>query len=791
MAVWGCIALVFGAQVAARTPRRGLASYVDPFVGTANDGNTYPGATLPFGMVAFSPEELSEVHPGAVPAPGGYQWQATRIRGFSLTHLSGPGCSAGGDVPLIPVTDDIDTSPSISGSYSASFSHDDERASPGFYAVKLDSGVRVELSATTRTGIARFSFPTGHPRQLLFRVSDSENGSSQARIKIDPGNRRVSGSVTSGAFCGSRAGYYTLHFVAVIDQPFHAGGTWTDRDVHRGAAQAEGGAVVPGNPAAFGNDASRQESGSGGWLSFDPRASRNVTVRIGISYVSEMAARANLEAEQPHTPGFDKIRMAARGAWNRSLRHIEIQGGTPLERTIFYTALYHTLLAPNITNDADGHYRGFDGNIHGLSPGQHAQYANFSLWDVYRSQLQLLTWLHPRIGSDIAQSMLNQAAQNDGVWDRWTHLTGATGVMNGDPSAPAVADIVAFGGVRFDVAGAYASLLKAATLPTTEDGRRSPLGQRPNLAEELTLHYVSAGASDGSAADTLEMATADFSLSELARHSGDAVNALAFRERSGWWRNLFNAQATREEGYIQPRNADGGWSVFDPSAWAGFVEGSGAQYVWMVPFDAQGLFDAMGGRAEAQARLDRFFHYTDGSWAWTNRPPRDETLSSAGFHADLRNEPTIQTPWLYDFAGQPWKTQQTVRAAMSQLWSAIPSGIAGNDDLGEMSSWYVWATMGLYPMYPGRAELVVGSPAFSGIVVHRPGGPVTIRAPHAAADAPYVTRLRIDGKETTHPWLPASFTAAGGTLDFGLAKTPDPGWGSAPEDAPPSFGPLP
>ena len=691
----------------------------------------------------------------------------------------------------MPVTEDIASSPSAApSSYSTAFAHDNERSSPGFYAVKLDNGVEVKLSTTLRTGIAQFSFPAARPGHILFRVSDSENGSSNAQLKIDPISRVISGSVTSGGFCGSRSAYYTLYFVALIDQPFQVGGTWTDNDVHPGATEAKGGTISADVDAAPAAGAPRQAKGSGGWLNVDPRKWHVVTVRIGISYVSESAARANLDAEQPHKASFETIRMKARRAWDSSLGRIEIRGGTREERTVFYTALYHALIAPNLTSDVDGRYRGFDGKIHALSAGQRAQYANFSLWDVYRSQLQLLTWLYPQIGGDIAQSMLNQANQNLGVWDRWTHLTGATGVMNGDPSAPAIADIAAFGGARFDLASAYASLLKAATIPTADDDHVSSKGQRPGLAEELKLHYIPAGASNGSAADTLEMSTADFALSELAHRAGDEANAHAFRERSGWWRNLFNANAVKGEGYIQPRDADGSWPAFDPSVWAGFVEGSGAQYLWMVPFDPKGLFDDIGGNAAAQERLDRFFRYADGSWAWSTAT-NNRTPTNAGLHVDLSNEPTLETPWLYDFAGQPWKTQETVRAAMAQLWSATPAGIPGNDDLGEMSSWYVWAAMGLYPIYPGRAELVLASPLFSQIVVHRPGGAVTIRAPNTAADVLYVIGLTVDGQRTSHPWLPASFVKNGGTLDFDLSTTPDRSWGSALEDAPPSFGRSP
>ena len=252
------------------------------------------------------------------------------------------------------------------------------------------------------------------------------------------------------------------------------------------------------------------------------------------------------------------------------------------QRTVFYTALYHVLVEPNLFSDVDGRYLGMDGAVHTVVAPQRAQYANFSGWDVYRSQLQLLTWLDPQLGSDIAQSLLNQANQNGGTWDRWTHLTGGTSVMNGDPSAPAIADIYAFGGRDFDVKGAYASLLTAATVPTEKDLSHHGcevqcIGQRPGLDQWLKLHYMPVGAPGwGAAADTLEMTTADFALSELASDLGDTANARMLRARSGWWRNLYNPNATAGEGYIQPRNADGTWPKFDPAVEEeGFVEGSG------------------------------------------------------------------------------------------------------------------------------------------------------------------------------------------------------------------------
>ena len=608
-------------------------------------------------------------------------------------------------------------------------------------------------------------------------------GSTDSSIRIDAATRTVSGSVTSGNFCGylaedRRESYYTLYFVARFDQPFEVGGTWQDEHLEAGATQGGGGTTygTRGHPPIG--------KGAGGWISFDPKQAPVVNVRIGISYVDEAGARANLDRESPAGTTLEATQAATRASWNRTLGQIDITGGARDDRTVFYTALYHALLEPNLYSDADGRYRGFDGAVHRLSRKQHAQYANYSGWDVYRSQLQLVTLLDPQRGSDIAQSLLNQAEQNGGVWDRWTHQTGATGVMNGDPSPPSLAAIHAFGGRSFDLERAYASLKQAATVPTQQDLGRTGcpilcVGQRPGLDAWLKLHYMPVGAPGwGTASDTLELVAADFGLSELALAAGDKTGAKTFRARSGWWRNLFNPQATPDGGYIQPRNADGSWPVFDPASDEEFVEGSGAQYLWMVPFDPAGLIEKLGGREAAAKRLDAFFRKPDGGWAVTKSGP---------LHAELDNEPSIAAPWLYNFVGQPWKTQDTVRAAMRQIWTNTPDGISGNDDLGQMSSWYVWSALGLYPVYPGRAELVIGSPLFPRAVIERPGGRIEIHARNAAPDAPYVQSLEVDGKDSERAWLPAGFIETGGTLDFILGNAPNPQWGT--HTLPPSFGP--
>lgn len=772
------------------------SSWVNPLIGTANGGNVFPGATMPFGMVQFSPEATPVNKRRPIAAPGGYAYSATKIRGFSLTNVEGWGCAGGsGDVPVMPITEPIGVSPSsdFRQAYAVAFSHADEHAEPGSYRVTLGNGVQVDLAAALRMGVATFRFPDGAPARLLIRTSDSEAGSTAAETRVDASTGTVTGSVTSGNFCGyigteDRRPYYTLHFVMRFDRPVTETGAWQDSTVRPGAATASGGTGF--GPKGF-PDAGH---GSGVWLGFG--SGSVVHLRVGISYVSEANARANLDAESRAGATYEQVAARARAAWNQRLNLIETEGGTGEQRTVFTTALYHASMTPTVYSDINGEYMGMDGQVHRVAPGQRVQYANFSGWDVYRSQFQLLTWLDPQQGSDIARSLYNQAMQNAGQWDRWTHLAGATHVMNGDPAAPAIADIWAFGGHGFDAHAALASLVHAADVPTPADLSQAgcPVecaGQRPGLDRWLTLHYIPVGAPAwGPAADTLEDVTAEFAISALARQLGDTAVEKRFLERAQYWKNIWNPKAAPDGGYFENRNADGSWALvqddgdaspkpFTPATGDGFVEGTAAQYVWMVPFNEAGLFAAMGGRPKAAERLDRFF-YENGKPAVTNAGP---------LHAELNNEPSIETPWLYDFVGQPWKTQQLVRQVLDTIWKNAPDGIPGNDDLGEMSSWAVFASMGMYPEIPGVADLVLGSPLFSRIALHRAGGDLVVTRSGAALDSPYVRGVKVNGKATSKTWLPESFVLHGGRVDFEMSRTPDTAWGTAAEDAPPSFAP--
>lgn len=752
------------------------AALVNPMIGTANSGFTFPGAVVPFGMVAFSPSELASSAQKRN-TPGGYLYAGTTVRGFSLTHLSGAGCAGGGDFLFMPLTHGVAVSPALdvrSSDYTSGLSHTSEHAEAGFYRVTLENGVSVELTATTRTGAARFTYPTEGDAVLLIRSADNDLGSTDSQVKIDPSRRRVSGWLASGDFCWTGGPpeskpYYRIYFVAYFDHALRDYGTWQDASVRPHDISASGGTSMVAKHTSSYSEPGR---GSGAYVSF-ANDDGPIGMRVGVSFVSEANAEANLKAEDPNDGSFDHVKADAHRAWRQKLSSISIEGGTRADQTTFYTALYHSLLFMNVASDVNGQYRGMDQAVHTIQSPQRAQYANFSGWDQYRSQLQLVTMLFPQVGSDMAQSLLNQADQL-GCWSRWTHNSGATGVMNGDPSAAAIADIYAFGGREFDVRGAYESLLKAATVPMEERGC-----SRQGLAQWMSLHYLTGSTSghDNSVANTLEYATADFALSQLAGSLNDPANAHELLNRAQYWKNLFNPQATPDEGYLQSRRSDGSWRSFDPASGEGFVEGSGAQYVWMVPFNEQALFELMGGDKTACRRLDGFFHNADGSWAFQER----------GLHPGMDNEPSIEVPWLYDYCGEPFKTQQVISAIRSTLWNDTPGGIPGNDDLGEMSSWYVWAALGMYPEIPGRAELLLASPLFPRAVIHRKGVDIVITTRRSSPSAQYIQGVRLNGHAWHDSWLPQGFLSKAEHLSFDLGDQPDRDWGVVDATPPPSF----
>ncbi|KZN60155.1 alpha-1,2-mannosidase [Pseudoalteromonas luteoviolacea CPMOR-1] len=784
-----------------------VVSYVNPLIGTKGPfnhrqaGNVTPGAVVPFGMFNFGPEhaytedllaesegiskKIREEKKRIPVSPGGYNYQASRVKGFSFTRLSGTGClGASGDIPVMPFTKNITFSPAtdpINGYYSAAFSHDDETAIPGYYQVGLDNDVNVQLAATARSGIANFTFKKAENAKLLFRTAYSQLGSGDAYAKVDAERGEITGYVTSGNFCGylgeyNQRDYYTLHFVAKLDKPITGSGAWKDDLIEQGAKSSKGG-------MGYGDNGWPDiGKGSGVWVDLGLDNGDTVQMRVGISYVSLDNARENLAKEQAEQ-SFDQIRKQSENAWESELSKVKVASEDQSKLRVFYTALYHSLFHPNVFSDVNGEYMGFDQKVHSIEASQTAQYANFSGWDVYRSQLQLVTLLDKKRGSDIAQSLFNQANQFNGVWDRWTHNAGPTGVMSGDPSTIAIANFVAFGADDFDVNGAYHSLRQAAVNPTEFDlsDVGCPVfcrGQKPSLDQWQSLGYIADESNSWEgASETLEQASSYFSLGQLANRLGKAEDATRFINEAGYWRNIYNASATESLGYIQGRNKDGSWKKdFDAFSGHLFVEGSPAQYLWMIPHDGAGLAEILGGDEAMSKRLDEHFKKPDGTWV---------LYRDSAEYADVSNQPSILSPWMYLHTGDAYKTQQTVRETMKQLWLDAPDGIPGQDDLGQMSSWYVFSSLGIYPKYPGRADLALSSPQFTFAQI----GNLTINAPDASDDKVYIDTLRINGKPSLNSWIDETYINEPVTLEFSLSEEPNKAFGQAKENRPPSYSP--
>lgn len=717
----------------------GPSQFVNLFIGTAANpqietgfkaaaGNTFPGAVCPRGMLAWSPDTTQ-----AWRLPGGYWYADPTIGGFSLTHFSGRGMIYLLDVSFMPVIQPVDSSPGTNwDQFAAAFSHKNESAEPGYYRVRFDDGIQTELSATPRSGMARFTFSKQSPAALLIRAGSS----------VSVSNQQVSGSCTDRISGGKRS--FTVYFAAEFDRPFQSVKTWR-------------GAEMRTEPEAKGKNC-------GAILTFDTARDPVVQARVGISYVSIENARANLARENPGW-NFGAVRQSAAALWNSVLDRIEVAGGTVEQKQVFYTALYHCFMHPNLLEDVNGQYPGMDDKIHSVAPGHH-QYQNIPAWDEYRSLAPLNAILAPAEAADIAQSLVNYAQQdasvraNGGGLPRWEQVNHNSAGMVGDGDDVIIASAYAYGAKEFDAKGALTAMEKGASQPgTTSDG----FEVRRGLKDYLTLGYV-----PGSVSVTLEYCTADFALAQFAKALGDREKFVTDEKRAQNWKNLFDDST----GLLRPKNAEGSWAPdFSASTKKGFTEGTAAQYVWMVNFNLPGLIEKMGGGEKAASRLDHFF----------------EKLNS-GFGAEtayMGNEPCEGVPWIYAFAGDPAGVQKTVRRIQDELFTTLPSGLPGNDDAGALSSWYVFSALGLYPEIPGVAGFVAGSPMFSKAVVHLgDGATIQIIGDGASPENCYVQALQLDDRKYGSVWIPWRDLSSGAKLRFALGGEPS-AWGK--DSPPPSF----
>ena len=748
------LALGFAALTTAALAQRPAnnASYVNPMIGTGtgpgSSENLFPGPSMPFGMVQLSPDTEGHGY--------GYHYYDNLIQGFSMTHMSGVGCPNEGEVFFHPTTGPVE--PEVA-KYESPYSHQQEHASPGYYKVNLLRwGIQAALTATDRTGEVRLTFPAAKDANLLIPISHTLNQTVGAQVHA-VGNDKVEGYVTNLTFCGSNRPY-KVYFVMQFSHPFQKYGTWSG--FHDGAPAA----LSAGSREATQSSVDKEVGAYVSWPS--SAESKTVTVKIGISYVDLKGAENNLQVEAAGK-SFAEIRHQARAAWNKALNVIDVTGGTPQQKTVFYTALYHSLLIPSIFNDADGRYVGFDGKIHHVAAG-HNVYDNFSGWDIYRSEMPLVALIEPQRMNDIAQSIVLMYQQ--GGWiGRWPQINHYTNVMAGSPLSIVLATAWLDGLHGFDMKAGWQGMYKDATqAPPHGSSYQGELGMK----WINSVHYVpNDKVSYGSVSQIQEDSIAYASLYDLAKalHKDDAARTLY--QRALYYRNVFDPA----DRMFRPKNADGKWvTPFNPKKGDGFIEGTGWHYQWFAPADLAWVIHAMG-RNSFNQRLTHFFSYTQPGWYPQYYNPYNET--------------DLEAPFEFNFSGEPWMTQRVVRRVLKENYQDNHNGIPGNDDAGEMSSWAVMSMMGFYSVDPASQAYELVSPVFSRVVIHLhapyKGKVFTIEASPNPPQNEYIQGVKLNGKTHAKNWIRFSDMSNGGTLNFTTGPNPNKQWGAAPADAPPSL----
>jgi predicted alpha-1,2-mannosidase len=752
------VALLLPAGSRAADMSAGHAAAVDPRIGTGGDGHTFPGATVPFGMIQLSPDTAMPDVKHAYKWAAGYQYADTSIMGFSHTHFSGSGHSDLGDVLVMPIAGDVRLEPGDpakpGSGYRSRFSHDSEVVQAGYYAVTLsDYGVRAELTAGRRIGWHRYAFPAGKPAHVLLDLRPSIYDYA-GKVLWSSLRVRTDGTVTGCRTTRGWAPGRELCFAMRFSQPM------TSRQLlDRETGVTYKGFKGPGNQPED-NDAQNGRALVG---VFDfGTLKQPLEVKVAISPVSEANAIANLDRDGAGWD-FDARRAEAKAAWDKALAVVDIDAPAST-RTLFYTALYHAMLSPTLSMDVNGDYRGPDHAVHRAQGFEF--YSTWSLWDVYRAQQPLMVLLNPARSTDFIRSLIAaREASPFGILPVWAYQGLETWCMIGYHAVPVIADAYIKGVRGFDADKALQAMVASATY--------APYG---DLADYMKLGYVPIDKEPEGASKTLEYAYDDWSLAQMARAMGKHDVAATFDKRAANWRHAWDAKS----GFMRARLSDGKFrEPFNPEA-AGYgsdyTEGNAWQYSWYVPQDVAGLIQAMGGDAKFVAKLDALFDARVDASHFKNV---EDITGLIGWYAH-GNEPSHHIAYLYDYAGAPWKTQQRLKQIMDSQYAPRPDGLSGNDDLGQMSAWYVFSALGFYPVTPASDEYAIGRPFVSRAVLHLGGGRrFTVSASPLDDAHPYVGGVTLNGKPLERTYLHHAEIVAGGELHFSMQSQPDLHWGSA------------
>jgi predicted alpha-1,2-mannosidase len=721
-----------------------LSSYVVPLTGTWPPGFVNPGPYAPFGMVNPGPDTEGPLN------YGGYSYQNSTITGFSHVHMSA-GVPKGGQIPIMPVGGNVAAGdladigyPGAVPLYASAFSHAVETAQAGYYKVNLlRYDINAEITATERAGFHRYTWRLPTKKRLVFAIGRDLDGRHFGSATLRPDGVLV-GAVQTGD-------NYNVYFAARFNAPFTA-------------QRMGGGAIAVGQTV--------QADALGVVLTFGSLNGPLLT-KVGLSYVDADGALRNLDAEIPAW-NFDAVRAATQAKWDAALAKITVEGGTVQQRQSFYTALSRVLQFPNLHSDVDGRYPGPDDKIH---VGSRPHYSQFSLWDSYRGQNQMLAELVPGAYRDMVASLLDFHRQG-GRLPRWQQAQRDASHMSGDPVIPFIAESLCRGNIG---AAQQPELLEAMTALTDKRAGEIALGYSPVPVPGSPINELEGGPRQ--AGTTLEYGIADFALA-LTLRAADPVLASTVAKRSLNYRNLFDPVTQ----FIRPRHADGKWlSPFRPELGYGFQEGTSWQYSWLTMHDYAGLIARMGAD-RMQKRLDLFFGFPADAGPLAV-PTIQNTATAFGttYYGNQYapgNEHDLEAPYVYSYLGLPWKTQITARSAAS-IYTPTPQGLPGNDDLGALSGWLVWTMLGVYPINPGTPLYLIGSPHFTSATIHRPAGKFTISTPALSAIYPFVTRAMLDGVVSTKSWFVMPRTAS--RLELGVNSLPDVAWGAATADLPPSL----
>lgn len=733
-----------GPEPEPRAAEAPLVQHVDPRIATGGlgfgVGSAFPGPQRPFGMVRPGPDTTTESGAPGFTHCSGYSYADELIRGFSHTRMHGTGIADYGAVALMPVVG-MDDEATTERGHRARFSHDTEVASPGYYAVTLEDdahdGVRVELTATDRVALHRYTFPEGEDDAVVL----VDLGHFMAEVTIEDGHVVVDAAAGEvhgyshfrGGYSG-RFGGMPVYFVARFERPVERYGTWADGVMEEHGVESEG-------------------SASGAYVRFDASTDREVVVAVGVSFVDVEHARTNLDAEARDLD-FDRARREAEAAWEEALSVVELEGRHERDFGIFYTALYHALLMPTLASDVDGSYRGLDGEVHVADGFRY--YTDFSLWDTFRTQHPLLTLLYPAYQTDMLRSLVAMA-RDGGYMPRWPLGIGYTGGMVGDSACVVFADSWRKGLRDFDLRAAYDAMVAQAMGPTPEG---APYGGRNGIAEYVERGYVPIEASGSSASHTLEFAYDDWALAHLAEALGETEQRDVFMERARGYRHLFHEPS----GFLLGRHADGSFPEdVDEVAWQDFyAEGNVWQYNFYTPHDMRGLAELLGGRDALLARLDGLFEQS------ASRPFLPVVPGNWYWHG---NEPDLHYAWIYADLDRPAPTARWTRWILQTRYGDGPDGLPGNDDAGTLSAWYVFTSSGFFAI-AGADDYLVGSPIFTKVTMHLPGGDFVIDAPEASWTSMYVQDARWQGEPLERARIDHATVAAGGTLSLTLGTEP-------------------